>query len=216
MFVKGSSRCHGYKKHVFIYLVLQPYSLTLSTKQGITHFAFIFATFLNIRIISRLVQFSWSLVNYWTNMFSAHTRFQGNGHSFFQFAQIHYTDVIMTTMAFQITSLTAVHSIVYSDADQRKHQRSALLAFVWGIHRDRWIPRTKGQLRGKCFHLMTSSWNCSQLYLQKVWLLCGWWHYRCIPSGGDISWTSQTIAQSNIYRKPEISKQLYSKSFIHI
>ena len=24
---------------------------------------------------------------------------------------------------------------------------------------DRWIPRTKGQLRGKCFHLMTSSWQ---------------------------------------------------------
>ena len=23
---------------------------------------------------------------------------------------------------------------------------------------DRWIPCTKGQLRGKCFHLMTSSW----------------------------------------------------------
>ena len=25
---------------------------------------------------------------------------------------------------------------------------------------DRWIPRTNGQLRGKCFHLMTSSWYC--------------------------------------------------------
>ena len=24
---------------------------------------------------------------------------------------------------------------------------------------DRWIPRTNGQLRGKCFHLMTSSWD---------------------------------------------------------
>ena len=24
---------------------------------------------------------------------------------------------------------------------------------------DRWIPRTNGQLRGKCFHLMTSSWH---------------------------------------------------------
>ena len=24
---------------------------------------------------------------------------------------------------------------------------------------DRWIPRTKGQQRGKCFHLMTSSWS---------------------------------------------------------
>ena len=69
----------------------------------------------------------------------------------------HYDDVIMTTMASQVTSLTVVYSIVYSDADQRKHQSSASLAFVWGIHRDRWIPRTKGQLRGKCFHLMTSS-----------------------------------------------------------
>ena len=69
----------------------------------------------------------------------------------------HYSDVIMTTMASQINSLTVVYSTVYSDADQRKHQSSASLAFVWGIHRDRWIPRTKGQLRGKCFHLMTSS-----------------------------------------------------------
>ena len=71
---------------------------------------------------------------------------------------LHYIDVIMTTMASQITSLTVVYSTVYSDADQSKHQSSASLAFVWGIHRDRWIPRTKGQLRGKCFHLMTSSW----------------------------------------------------------
>ena len=33
----------------------------------------------------------------------------------------HYTDVIMATMASQITSLTVVYA-VYSDADQRKHQ----------------------------------------------------------------------------------------------
>ena len=69
----------------------------------------------------------------------------------------HYIDVIMITISSQITSLTVVYSTVYSDADQRKHQSPASLAFVWGIHRDRWIPRTKGQLRGKCFHLMTSS-----------------------------------------------------------
>ena len=73
------------------------------------------------------------------------------------YASCHYDDVIMTTMASQITSLKVVYSTIYSDADQRKHQSSASLAFVWGIHRDRWIPRTKGQLRGKCFHLMTSS-----------------------------------------------------------
>ena len=69
----------------------------------------------------------------------------------------YYIDVIMTTMASQITILTVVYSTVYSDADQRKHQSSASPAFVRGIRRDRWIPRTKGQLRGKCFHLMTSS-----------------------------------------------------------
>ena len=33
-------------------------------------------------------------------------------------------------MASQITSLTVVYSIVYSGADQRKHQSSASLAFV--------------------------------------------------------------------------------------
>ena len=71
---------------------------------------------------------------------------------------LHYDDVIMGEIASQVTSLTIVYSTVYSDADQRKHQSSPSLAFVRGIHRDRWIPRTNGQLRGKCFHLMTSSW----------------------------------------------------------
>ena len=41
----------------------------------------------------------------------------------------------MGTIASQITSLTIVYSIVYSDADQRKHQSSASLAFVRWIHR---------------------------------------------------------------------------------
>ena len=38
-------------------------------------------------------------------------------------------------MASQITSLMIVRSTVYSGADQGKHQSSASLAFVWGIHR---------------------------------------------------------------------------------
>ena len=46
----------------------------------------------------------------------------------------HYNDVIMSAMASQITSLTIVYSIVYSGADQRKHQSSTSLAFVSGIH----------------------------------------------------------------------------------
>ena len=41
----------------------------------------------------------------------------------------------MGTIASQINSLTIVYLNIYSDADQGKHQSSALLAFVWGIHR---------------------------------------------------------------------------------
>ena len=41
----------------------------------------------------------------------------------------------MGTIASQITSLTIVYSMVYSDADQRKQQSSASLAFVRGIRR---------------------------------------------------------------------------------
>ena len=50
-------------------------------------------------------------------------------------ALVHYSNVIMGAIASQITSLTIVYSIVYWDADQRKHQSSASLAFVRGIHR---------------------------------------------------------------------------------
>ena len=73
----------------------------------------------------------------------------------------HYNDVIMSTISSQITSLTIVYSTIYSGADQRKHQSSASLAFVQGIHREPVYPRTYGQWRGKCFHLMTSSWAFS-------------------------------------------------------
>ena len=47
----------------------------------------------------------------------------------------HYSDVIMDAIASQITNITIVYSTVYSGADQSKHQSSASLAFVWGIHR---------------------------------------------------------------------------------
>ena len=49
--------------------------------------------------------------------------------------QLHYNDVIMSTIASKITSLTIVYSTVYSNANQRIHQSSASLAIVRGIHR---------------------------------------------------------------------------------
>ena len=41
----------------------------------------------------------------------------------------------MGAVASHITSLTIVYLIIYSDADQRKQQSSASLAFVRGNHR---------------------------------------------------------------------------------
>ena len=51
---------------------------------------------------------------------------------------VHYSDVIMSVIASQITSLTIVYLTVNSGADQRKHQSSASVAYVWGIAGDRW------------------------------------------------------------------------------
>ena len=46
-----------------------------------------------------------------------------------------YSDVITVAMTSQITGVTIVYSTVCSGADQRRHQSSASLAFVRGIHR---------------------------------------------------------------------------------
>ena len=78
----------------------------------------------------------------------------------------HYNDVIMGTIVSQITSLTSVYSTVYTDADQRKHQSSASLAFVWRIHRGPVNSRHKWPVRRKCFHLM------SQHDMLFVWFRC--------------------------------------------
>ena len=63
----------------------------------------------------------------------------------------HYNDVIMSAMASQITNFTIVYSTLYLGADQRKHQSSAPLAFVWEIH---WWPVNsphKGPVTRKMF-----------------------------------------------------------------
>ena len=50
-------------------------------------------------------------------------------------SRVHYNDVIMGAIASQITSFTIIYSAAYSDANPIKHQSSASLAFVGGIHR---------------------------------------------------------------------------------
>ena len=67
----------------------------------------------------------------------------------------------MSAIASQITSLAIVYSIVYSDADQRKHS-TASLAFVRGIHRGPVNSPHKGPVTRKMFPvddiIMKTNW----------------------------------------------------------
>ena len=98
----------------------------------------------------------------------------------------HYDDVKMGTMASQLASLTIIYSIVYSGTDQRKHQSSASLAFVQGIHRGPVNSPHKGPVTRKIFPFddvfMNQDWfQLTILTLMpecSVWM--GLYHgYRC-------------------------------------
>ena len=82
----------------------------------------------------------------------------------------HYCDVIMSAVASQITGVTIDYSTVCSGADQRKHQSSASLAFVRGIHR--WTVNSphKGPITRKMFPL---SYSRVKPFL---WLFLTWTH----------------------------------------
>ena len=67
----------------------------------------------------------------------------------------------------------------YSSTDQRTHQSSASLAFVWGIHRDRWIPPHKGPVTRKMFpfddvimhqsYVLLALWEGNRWPLHLLW-----------------------------------------------
>ena len=63
----------------------------------------------------------------------------------------HHSDVIMSAMTSQITDVSIVCSSVCSGADQRRHQSSASLAFMRGIHRRQVDSPHKGPVTRKMF-----------------------------------------------------------------
>ena len=64
---------------------------------------------------------------------------------------VHYSEVIMSAMASQITGVLIVCLNVCSVADRRKHQSSMSLAFVRGIHRWQVNSPHKGPVTRKMF-----------------------------------------------------------------
>ena len=92
----------------------------------------------------------------------------------------HYNDVIMSAMASQITSLTIVYSIVYSGADQRKHQSSASLVFVRGIHRWPVNSPHKGPATRKMFPFDDVIMRFMDMVCTLLWFVLVWkytFHY---------------------------------------
>ena len=131
----------------------------------------------------------------------------------------HYDDVIMTTIASQITSLTVVYSIVYSDADQIKHQSSASLAFVWGIHRRPVTSPHKWPVTRKMFSfddvIMLTFVNPKYLWSQGVtncMILCGC-NYPC-PMMVAHRWSNQSLlTYGGRDKMAAISQTMFSNAF---
>ena len=99
-----------------------------------------------------------------TNLESIH-------YCFWHWTRFHYDDVIMSTLASQIISLTIVYSTIYSGADQSKHQSSASLAFVCGIHRGPVNSTHKWPVTRKMFPFDDVIMGFFQL---KDWYICQW------------------------------------------
>ena len=73
----------------------------------------------------------------------------------------------MGVVAYRITSLTIVYSNVYSEADKRKHQSSASLAFVRGIRRGPVTSPHKGSVTRKMFPFDDVIMNIKIMYFCK-------------------------------------------------
>ena len=112
----------------------------------------------------------------------------------------------MSAMASQITSHTIVCSIVYSGADQRKHQSSASLAFVRGIHR--WPANSphKGPVTRKMFpfddvFMQNLTDDKSTLLQLMTWYRQSASHYlnQCWPrfmSPNGVTWPQYNVVRS--------------------
>ena len=133
---------------------------------------------------------------------------------------MHYNDVIISAMTSQITSLAIVYSTVYSGADQRKHQSSASLEFVRGIHRWPMNAPHKGQVTRKCVHLMTSSWNKwtktiqMRTFQEMGMFRCGLgWHCSSLFYGRQFTSWCKSFAFAK-YKKQQHQQQQQNKTHI--
>ena len=134
----------------------------------------------------------------------------------------------MTTMAYQITSLTVVYSIVYSSADQRKHQSSASLALCGEFT----VPLLQWKFRSSPFEPMMHMINTlrqrqngrhfADIIFKWILLNENWWilikiSLRFVPRGpiDDILALVQRMAWHRLGNKP-LSEPMMVILMMHI
>ena len=92
-----------------------------------------------------------------------------------------YSDIIISAIASQITSLTIVYSTVYSGTDHRQHLLSASLAFVRGIHQWPVNSPQKGPVTQKMFPfdgvIMSTQKNPKISYFMNAQCLAPYWYF---------------------------------------
>ena len=118
----------------------------------------------------------------------------------------------MSTVTSQITSLAFVYSTVYSGTDQRKHQSSASLAFVQGIHRGPVNSLHKWPVTRKMFpfdDVITRKMNAAGPHCisQYDWL----WLWLSAINQKAISWTNVDQIQLYEVTKGKWVDKLFSK-----
>ena len=103
----------------------------------------------------------------------------------------YYNDVIMGAIASQIISLTIVYSTVCSDADQRKHQSSALLVIRAG--------NSPGEFPAQ---MTNNAENVSILWRHHDnvrYLMCCVEHYCLITNAQNIDSSNNFFKKSNVF-----------------
>ena len=108
-----------------------------------------------------------------------------------QKGQQHYSDVVIGAMASQSISLTIVYSTSFSGAGHRKHQSSASLAFVRGIHQ--WPVNSQHKLSSNVENV-SISWRRYSIVNYARGPIHSDGHVSRVSKPNTISWITKLIA----------------------
>ena len=120
----------------------------------------------------------------------------------------YYSDVIMGAMVYQITSLTIVYSIVYSNAAQRKRQSCASLDFLCGEFTGHRASNTENV----CIWWRHHAWRKTVSHSIRSFFLS----WRTVSSVWPFSCDLILGIESRLSQKncPNTSSEIFSQSFM--